>query len=588
VNRDNHHENGLNSASQTKNELGWFWQAFAPIVSSPGGVARARELILSLAVQGKLVPQDVFDEPAPALLKRIAAEKARLVKAGEIRVSAPLAPLSEDEILSELPKNWAWTRLGEVRYSLGQKTPDRDFSYIDVSSINKEDGVISPEVATVKAEDAPSRARKLVAQNTVIYSTVRPNLLNIAIVDREFDPEPIVSTAFAIIHPFAGVESRYLYWFLRSRTFIDYVESKMIGVAYPAINDDNLFNGPVPLPPENEQQRIVARVDELMERCDDLEALQARQREARAEALRVSLARLLDAPDADSVAARWSSLSAHWHELLDTSASVAPLRQTILGLAVRGQLVPQEPTDEPASHLLKQIAAEKARLVAGKKIKQSAPLPPIKADETPFELPKSWAWVRLDDISSIIHYGYTASSDSTIKDVRLLRITDIQDSKVDWETVPGCVIEPELVENYKLTDGDILIARTGGTIGKSYLVENVSVCAVFASYLIRVVPSQPSSPHYLKLFLGSSLYWRQLYEKSMGTGQPNVNGTSLRSLILPLPPLAEQRRIVARVDELMAHCDALESGLRAVQQTSEALAVAAVRQLARGEQLESE
>lgn len=132
MNRDNHHENGLNSASQTKNELGWFWQAFAPIVSSPGGVARARELILSLAVQGKLVPQDVFDEPAPALLKRIAAEKARLVKAGEIRKSAPLAPISKDETPFELPKNWAWTRLGEIaQFDLGRTPPTKEERYWD-------------------------------------------------------------------------------------------------------------------------------------------------------------------------------------------------------------------------------------------------------------------------------------------------------------------------------------------------------------------------------------------------------------------------------------------------------------------------
>ena len=127
----------------------------------------------------------------------------------------------------------------------------------------------------------------------------------------------------------------------------------MIGVAYPAINDDNLFNGPIPLPPAEEQQRIVARVDELMQLCDQLEALEADKRAARAEALRVSLARLLDAPDAATSRARWGCLSAHWPELLDTPASVAPLRQTILGLAVRGQLVPQDDADEPASHSVK-------------------------------------------------------------------------------------------------------------------------------------------------------------------------------------------------------------------------------------------
>lgn len=174
-----------------------------------------------------------------------------------------------------------------------------------------------------------------------------------------------------------------------------------------------------------------------MARCDELESLQARQSQARAQALRVSLARLLDAPDATTSGARWSSLSAHWHELLDTPASVAPLRQTILGLAVRGQLVPQDQADEPTSHLLKQIAAEKARLVAEKKIKQSAPLPPVKADEMPFDLPKSWAWVRLGELGEFTGGGTPSKSNPDYwngdvpwvspKDMKVPIIEDSQD-----------------------------------------------------------------------------------------------------------------------------------------------------------------
>ncbi len=226
--------------------------------------------------------------------------------------------------------------------------------------------------------------------------------------------------------------------------------------------------------------------------------------------------------------------------------SVQKLRELILQLAVQGKLVEQDPEDEPASVLLGKIKAEKERLIKEKKIKKSKPLPEIAPEEIPYELPDGWKWRRLDDISNKIHYGYNASAEPEEKDVRLLRITDIQNNKVHWESVPGCKYDDKTLENYGLNNGDILIARTGGTIGKSYLVDDLDITAVFASYLIRVVPNRETFTKYVKLFIESPFYWEQLYEKSMGTGQPNVNGTSLKSLKIPLPPIEEQKRIVAK------------------------------------------
>src|SRR5207249_73604 len=148
---------------------------------------------------------------------------------------------------------------------------------------------------------------------------------------------------------------------------------------------------------------------------------------------------------------------------------------------------------------------------------------------------------------------------------------------VHWETVPGCEIDGKKLRGVRLENNDILIARTGGTIGKSYIVENLSLTAVFASYLIRAIPNKHLCANYLKLFLESELYWTQLYEKSMGTGQPNVNATSLKSLVVPLPPLEEQKRIVAKVNQLMALCDELETKLRQAETDSEKLVNAAVQ-----------
>jgi Restriction endonuclease S subunits len=248
----------------------------------------------------------------------------------------------------------------------------------------------------------------------------------------------------------------------------------------------------------------------------------------------------------------------NFEALAEAPNGVQKLRELVLQLAVQGKLVPQDPHDESASVLLDRIDAEKEQLIKAKKIKRADALLPIELEERPYDLPRKWEWVHLDRVSSLIHYGYTASANQSLKNIRLLRITDIQNNKVDWESVPGCEIDEKDIASYKLTDGDIVIARTGGTIGKSYMVREISVCAVFASYLIRVVPSRELLPDYVKLFLESPLYWEQLYKKSMGTGQPNVNGTSLRSLVLPLPPCKEQERIIAKVDQLMKFCDEFE------------------------------
>ncbi len=237
---------------------------------------------------------------------------------------------------------------------------------------------------------------------------------------------------------------------------------------------------------------------------------------------------------------------------------IKKLRELILELAVQGKLVPQNSEDEPASVLLERIAAERAQLVKDKKIKKQKALPAISDDEIPFELPVNWEWARLGNLSSDIHYGYTASAKHEAEGVRLLRITDIQNDRVDWQTVPACEITQEKSQGYLLENDDILIARTGGTIGKSYLVENISLKAVFASYLIRVKRISAMYASFIKTYLGSQLYWRQLYDNASGTGQPNINATALKNLLISIPPLAEQHRIVAKVNELMSLCDQLE------------------------------
>lgn len=226
------------------------------------------------------------------------------------------------------------------------------------------------------------------------------------------------------------------------------------------------------------------------------------------------------------------------------------LRASILQYAMQGKLTDQRPEDGSVDDLLAQIAAEKEQLILDKKIKRDKELPPISEDEVPFQTPAKWKWVRLGEISNAVDYGVTASAQAT-GNSKFLRITDLTDSGVHWQSVPFVDIPDSKLRKNKLTQHDIVIARTGGTIGKSFLLEdNIDFEAVYASYLIRVRATEYRTAAYLSHFLKSPNYWEQLGAANNGTAQPNVNATSLKSLMLPLPPLAEQERIVDKIDML--------------------------------------
>ena len=195
--------------------------------------------------------------------------------------------------------------------------------------------------------------------------------------------------------------------------------------------------------------------------------------------------------------------------------------------------------------------------MAAKKIKKTKPLPPITEEEKPFAIPASWEWVRWGDLSQSIQYGYNAPAQAKGR-IKMVRISDIQDNAVQWESVPYCEIDEESIETYILQPNDILFARTGGTVGKSYLVTEVPYEAIYAGYLIRTRYSNLLVPQFLKYFMESALYWEQLRNGTIATAQPNCNGKTLSKMMLPLPPLAEQKRIVAKIEELLACCGALE------------------------------
>ena len=241
------------------------------------------------------------------------------------------------------------------------------------------------------------------------------------------------------------------------------------------------------------------------------------------------------------------------------------LKASILQYAIQGKLVEQRPEEGTGEELYRQIQAEKQRLIKEGKIKKEKALPEISEDEFPFEIPESWRWVRWGDLSQSIQYGYNAPAQDVGR-IKMVRISDIQDGKVLWDTVPYCEIREEEIPTYLLQKNDILFARTGGTVGKSYLVKDVPEESIYAGYLIRTRYSSLLCPEYMKYFMESLLYWDQLRNGTIATAQPNCNGKTLSKMILPLPPLAEQKRIVAKIEELLPYVDRYAAAYEKLEQ----------------------
>ena len=478
--------------------------------------------ILQLAIQGKLVEQRPEEGTAAELYKRIQAEKQALVKAGKIKKEKPLPEITEDEKPFDIPESWMWVRLRDSVFNRGQETPVETFSYIDIGSIDNKHQCLNPVETFVEPENAPSRARKLVELGDIIYSTVRPYLHNICIIDRTFSHKPIVSTGFAVMACYNGVFNEYLFYYLLSPAFDSYANNteNSKGVAYPAINDDRLYRAVVPLPPLSEQTRIVAKIKELLPLIDRYEQA-------------------------------WTRLEEF------NKRFPGDMQKSILQMAIQGKLVEQRPEEGTGEELYQQIQREKQALIKAGKIKKEKPLPEIAEDEKPFDIPESWKWVRWGDLSESIQYGYNAPAQQQGR-IKMVRISDIQDGRVAWDTVPYCEIAEKDIDTYLLEPNDILFARTGGTVGKSYLVKDVPEEAIYAGYLIRTRYSSLLCPEYMKHFMGSQLYWSQLRSGTIATAQPNCNGKTLSNMILPLPPLAEQKRIVARLEELLPLCERLK------------------------------
>lgn len=535
------------------------------------GIKKLRELILELAVRGKLVPQDPNDEPASELLKRIAAEKAELVKQGKIKKQKLLPEISEDEKPFELPVGWEWVRLGFItNYGECDKAEptdaDADTWIVELEDIEKS---TSRLLNRVTFSERPFKSSKnKFNKNDVLYGKLRPYLDKVLVAD----DSGVCTTEIIPIKVYGNILPGYLRLLLKSPRFIAYANESTHGMNLPRLGTDKAIHAVVELTAIAEQVRIVNKVDELMSLCDQLEQQSLSSLDAHQQLVETLLATLTDSQDTKELSDNWARISQYFGTLFTTEASIDALKQTILQLAVMGKLVPQDPDDEPASELLKRIEQEKAELVKQGKIKKQKPLPPVSDEEKSFELPDGWEWTTMQGLYPEFQNGLSSRGSSSGKDSIVIRLADIKDWKVSFADTRAIAITDSEKQKYCLDKNDILIVRVNGSadiVGGFVLYDddqNVCYCDHFIR--LRLPYKRVIDENYLILVASSPLIRRKINNLFITTaGQKTVNQTHISSLLFPLPPYKEQNCIVARVNELFSLCEQLKLRLQSAQQT---------------------
>ncbi|HIE1194827.1 TPA: restriction endonuclease subunit S [Pseudomonas aeruginosa] len=523
------------------------------------GIKKLRELILTLAMQGKLVPQDPNEQPASELLQEIEAEKQRLVKEGKIKKPKPLPPIREEEKPYSLPQGWEWARLQSFSDYNGRPNIDpseiaEDTWLLDLEDIEKETSRLICRARYFQRESKSTKST--FKEGDVLYGKLRPYLDKVLVADSA----GVCTTEIVPIVPSKAVIPDFLRWLLKRPDFLSHVNTLMYGVKMPRLGTEDAIHSVHPIPPVNEQHRIIAKINELMARCDELEKLCAAQQKARLTVHTAAIKQLLNIAEPDQHQRAQAFLAEHFGELYIVKENVAELRKAILQLAVMGKLVLQGPNDQPASELLKEIEAEKQRLVKEGKIKKPKPLPPVKPEEVPYALPQGWEWVRLGDIG-YTNIGLTYSpADVSEAGIPVLRSNNIKNGKLDLSDLKR--VQMQVRESTLVHDNDLLIyARNGSKalVGKTALIADLTEPTAFGAFM-AIFRSRFNQ--YLLHFINSPLFRNMIDEVNTMTIN-QITQDNLRSTIFPLPPLAAQRRIVAQIEQLMKSCDSLDQKIDA-------------------------
>ena len=487
-----------------------------------------KKAILQYAMQGKLVEQNPSDEPAPILLERIKAEKEQLIKDGKIKKEKPLPPITEDEMPFELPKGWICERLGSILEIArgGSPRPIQDYltnspdglNWIKIGDSDKGGKYINSTKEKITKEGLHKtryvKKGDFLLSNSMSFG--RPYILNI---------DGCIHDGWLVL---SNIEKcfvkDFLYYLLSSYYIYQQFCGSVSGAVVKNLNTDKVSNAIVCIPPLAEQERIVEKLEQILPLVEEYG-----KNEEKLSKLNSTL------PD--------------------------KIKQSILQYAVQGKLVPQNPSDEPASELLKRIKAEKEQLIKDGKIKKEKPLPPITEDEIPYELPKGWEWVRFQDITKVLTCGYASTPQYYEQGRIFLSAKNVKPYKFMPENHKFISegLYQTLIQNGKPEKDDILMTRVGAGIGESAIIDRDLDFAIYVSLTLIKLFKEDINPKYILHWLNSPYGTEKATKHTFGKGcsQGNLNVNQVRAFVIPIPPLAEQQRIVTKVEELLMVVDKL-------------------------------
>jgi type I restriction enzyme S subunit len=521
-----------------------FFDHFERLTDAPNAVVRLRELVLQLAVQG-----------------RLSTQYARGKRPSERRVSDYVKILNGYAFKSE------WFVKDGVRL---------------LRNANVGHGTVRwNDVVSMPTEQAEEFSRFALTEGDIVISLDRPIIatgVKVARISPKDVPSLLLQRVGKVEFKTKEIDPDFFFIWLHSPLFINSIDpGRSNGV--PHISSKSIEVLPLVVPPLEEQKCIVAKVDELMRLCDELERAQAERRESRKRLNRAVLDQLLTAHDAAEFQACWQVVSDHFPTLTATPGQIGKLRQTVLQLAVQGKLTRQDPLDEPAHALLRRIRAEKERLAKEKKSRQLELLPPIADDEIPSQkLPREWAWARIGELARFIDYrGNTPPK--TKSGVKLITAKNVRMGYINEH--PHEYISEETYQQWMTRGfpkyGDVLFTTEAPLGNVAQLLTNEKVG--LAQRVIDLQPFQPLFPEYLKICLMSQFMQDAIRAKATGITATGIKAAKLKLILAPVPPLEEQKRIVAAVNCLLSLCDELETSLRRAEEDGERLLCGAVGSL---------
>ncbi len=559
-------------------------QHFDTVFASPDGIAKLRELILTLAMKGKLVEQNPNDPSASELLKAIEKEKQQFVKVGKIKKPKALPPIEQADAPYALPKGWIWTRLGnignifngnsinaiekETKYAGANGLPyiaTKDVGY-GLDELDYKNGIYIPE-SEEKFKIAHQGAVLICAEGGSAGKKCGIAEQDVCFGNKLFANEP-----------YGGISSKFILYLYLSPLFREAFAGAMAGII-GGVSIAKFMELPIPIPPLREQHRIVTRIDQLMDRCDEMERLKKSLDERRIAVNLSAIRKLLD----DDFDAGRSFIEQNFFQLYSVKENVAELRNAILQLAVMGRLVPQDPSAQSADWLLKEIEEEKLRLINEKKIKKQKSLREISSDEAPFSLPRGWVWCRVAsciDSSRDISYGIIKlEAEPKAGGIPTLRCSDVKPGYIELANVRS--VSPEVEAPYvrtRLQGGEVLV-NIRGTLGGVALVPK-ELAGYNIAREVAMLPVHPRiSANYMVNVIASPFFWRMIEANLKGIAYKGLNLNILRDFVIPLPPHEEQVRIVSRVKYLMELCDSLDREIRAATRKQGALLNAVMAQV---------